>query len=956
MTEFFSRDAVPAIESLTTAFDLGKERLSGVSPQTLELFKAVYALAACNSLRKGLIYYSDNKLKLENSRGKAGAAIGIISLLERIITQGVNVNDSKLGNTVCAIDNGNERDIALRQTIYDHLNEDRAVFEEICTKLQGKYGGSFMELLVRPGAPVVLPVVRVDNVAAAQAESSTADAQMSDAARGEPQQAHDDDSESEASNISDEGDPSSDDDNGDDQEESSDDEGGDERPAKRGAAQEAEEPKKQENDKIISEILQICKQYEGMSNQDLLDKFAHHIPEPCDVLQKATRLVPANKVPVPRDELQKLNGFLEGIKTLKEQQQQQAIAQALSQFLLIPHDYQLQGAREICSIITDPDKRTACKSMLVLPPGAGKTVVALLAAQALLSQHRGEACGVLVVAHSLEGAKNWESEIGRYVLQARVFRSASGGRADVKDCLDLACDCIDAGNHNVFVVVTPEAFLDEHRVSMLMSFADAYRTVTLVDEVHLKFKNPANQLGKMMAWYSSNWLGTERCMIFITATPCCKKEDSRLYLTGCLYSSGLPLKIRLDDHVAQAIESCTRVSPPVPKQVKDCLIYTVYTREPSIAEGDDRYDRYLKMRGLHGLRPEDVPGIMCLLVSVDNFLKRGVGVLVFLDNVKMINDLAAFIHGQDFKNFLFLHGDLPSQERLRVMDTVANSRDPWCLFVTNQIGGTGLNLVQQLPGGGTKLAFNVCMQLTECVYDEETLLQLAGRVARLPETNIRGLMFQFTNYTKECESARRIRENKVASRTVEMGSRRVQRRRVRRTEPVEDANEEAPPRRGCVMEISSAPAITWGLFMAAQEGTAIHSKQECKNCPYSVAVESPFQPAETMEAACLQVRDVLPRLRARISEQARAPLFVQPCPDAAVALPALQPLQFNPPVTMEALLIASQLSKSSRNSSVNSAGGSLPGSLKDATASMLFANIAGVLRQADSPPIEEGAV
>jgi len=410
------------------------------------------------------------------------------------------------------------------------------------------------------------------------------------------------------------------------------------------------------------------------------------------------------------------------------------------------------------------------------------------------------------------------------------------------------------GKVRVFVVLTHQVWWSLKCAAMVRDFMGRYCCVAIVDEIHLNFKDSEKKMAQLMSWWSRLTLHDRHYTIFMTGTPCTKKEDARKLLDGILFFKQMPWACFNDDLVAQAVLWAIQVQVEAPKKVPDNAIYRITTTAPnSQAASDDRYSSHDILRGLHGLKPEDVPSIKCFVLMALRLVSEGFGCVAFVDNKGMIDALRVCL--ATFGDwFLFLHGDMRDEDREATMEHFVCGGKKKILIVTSAVGGTGLNMVGKDDAGRRVLMVNVVFIITNTHFDDQTVLQISKRGSRLPEVNIRGVTFILTNDSAECVSADEIKMRKFKELST------FRRTKPKPTRASAGGGEEACAE-NCVLTLENAAAVALGLVVAAQNGVVFNPKPAAK-CPFRIMRESPFQPPATVEEAKRQVQELAHRMLA----------------------------------------------------------------------------------------------
>ena len=638
------------------------------------------------------------------------------------------------------------------------------------------------------------------------------------------------------------------------------------------------EPAEQAPPKQQQEPLQdIAPLVDGLHSQDLQALLARfRLPEEGDVLPRDYTTREPPRVAVPPSDYPELKQLQDRILELKSGRCPELLAKAQAKIKVPLGAHQQLAAQQVWHLAADP--LTGCKAALCLPPGKGKTLVALAFAE------MGEFRLAVVVSHNAEGKINWVRQLDN-LEGASVVAANSGGLRDTMEAFWAAQDILENPDGKVYVVLTPESLSSAHHTCLVNDYLSFCKSCLIVDEPHLNFKDPGHEMGNHLAEITRFTEHQRIPCVFVTGTLCSRPEDACLWLSGALFSRQLPLGClyRNAPEVAQAVLRLLEVRMEDARpamEVPEGVIWDVNVAEPSNLDPDS--DPFKQQWWFTGLELEDIQAIKYALVGAVALLRQGHGSVFFVNNVRLIDKikeaLAAPCMGTRFlESFFFIHGELSDNERRAAYEGFLDKGG--VLVITPGIGGIGLNFTSRAGAHLVKAVFLLCPE-----FDREALLQLLGRAARSPN-ELRGVMFRLTNASKEHQRVDRIIHDKQQGSQHQSGERLVKvPGAVSRKRPL-DAEDDDRQQRRKVLKLEDAAAAFTGLFYAAQCGEAINTRTG----EFWVHQCSPLQPshdpvearrrsadlkrklgsAEQLEAAMrdLRLRAVTPRPASPVREE-----------------------------------------------------------------------------------------
>jgi len=431
MTNIFNGDLATCVATLKQA--ITREDWNGISEETKAMFGVLRAVIGSKSTSNAWASYQDSQFKLKKA-GRWSKLIKPADFCRTVVIDRENCENSLLGAEVIKHSSEQERDIILRQLLFDELIKDEPNYKAAC-ELFG-----FTELLKRPASPAGSAPAPADAAESAPAPAAAAKEASAAAAAEEPEDGpgpakrsrveskskseSEDDSDSDAQMSDADSDASM-------EEEADSDASMDSEPDDSVSAAEAAVPASAPEAAVpasaaqaaavvsdvasgstaFADVMDIHRLDSAKPALDLLQQFTeHHMPKPANVGGTSVALAPAERVPVARHELPVLNELIRRVgarKTLVDPALEAARDACLPKLKMAVDDYQVNAACQLAMLLTDPDRITDAKALLNMDMGTGKTIMSILAALMVLHlDGKADRGVVLMIAHGPEGASN----------------------------------------------------------------------------------------------------------------------------------------------------------------------------------------------------------------------------------------------------------------------------------------------------------------------------------------------------------------------------------------------------------------------------------------------------------------------------------------------------------------------------------------------------------------------
>lgn len=288
----------------------------------------------------------------------------------------------------------------------------------------------------------------------------------------------------------------------------------------------------------------------------------------------------------------------------------------------------------------------AKSGIIVLPCGAGKTLVGITAACTIRK-------GCIVLCTSTMSAVQWRNEFLKW------------SNLDPADCSVFTSDHKEKFRGKTGVIVTTYSMVSQsknrvrsHDSKQMMDWITAREWgLMLLDEVHVV---PASMFRKATSSIATH------CKLGLTAT--LLREDDKIkdlnFLIGPKLYEANWMELSEQGHIARV--QCAEVWCPMTTE-----FYSEYLREKS-----------RKAALLYVMNPRKFQACQFL---IEHHEKRGDKIIVFSDNVYALEKYALKL------NKAYIYGGTPQQERIRILDNFRHNEQVNTVFLS-KIGDTSLDL------------------------------------------------------------------------------------------------------------------------------------------------------------------------------------------------------------------------------------------------------------------------
>ena len=358
-----------------------------------------------------------------------------------------------------------------------------------------------------------------------------------------------------------------------------------------------------------------------------------------------------------------------------------------------PHPYQLRLKKELVEIVLQPFNYNTNKSLVTMPTGAGKTVLAMETIIDLIRNYSSSKplniCWIVskneLAEQSLESFKSlWIQKGDRKLVVQRYF-----GRFN-----KLNKNSIDSITFSTFELLSPRLIRGEEDDMNFLKSLD----YLFIDEAHF---TGADEYSKIFEFYQTN--NSNARIIGLTATPTRLKStsynDFRLMFNHYL---------RLKDSEGKVVESPIRYLQE--RSYLSTISFNVLNDSL-----EDLVDKKEDMSGYYKTLHESV------LRVCKQIIYKKENTIIFAESKAHAIALCLFLRSNDVENELIV-GDTPSPNRKKYLSRLGDPNESLSIIVNEKILATGIDV----PGLNSIIVLSDIDSITSS-------LQILGRAMRGPK-------------------------------------------------------------------------------------------------------------------------------------------------------------------------------------------------------------------------------
>lgn len=358
-----------------------------------------------------------------------------------------------------------------------------------------------------------------------------------------------------------------------------------------------------------------------------------------------------------------------------------------------PHSYQLLLKKDLMGHLMAPVNYNTNKSLVTLPTGAGKTVLAMETIVDLIRGHNSKkTVNICWLVNSKELAeqslsnfqKLWKQKGDRKVMAQRYF-----DRFDELSNLE-----VDKITFATFQLLTPRILRGSDIDFKFISNLD----YLFIDEAHF---TGAEEYRKVFKIYQDNHDNPK--IIGLTATPL-RQDDSDFSSLRSMFNHYIRLKDEFGNEVDSPIEYLQK-GEYLSKIEFNVLNEATHHGK---AKNDDLSGYY---KSLHD----------SVLNTCINIIQKGYNTIIFAESKSHAIALSLFLRSKDIYNELII-GETPIANRKLYLKRLGDKNDPLKIIVNERILSTGIDI----PGLNSIIVLSNIDSITSC-------LQILGRAMRGPK-------------------------------------------------------------------------------------------------------------------------------------------------------------------------------------------------------------------------------
>jgi len=357
-----------------------------------------------------------------------------------------------------------------------------------------------------------------------------------------------------------------------------------------------------------------------------------------------------------------------------------------------PHDYQLRLKKDLMSHLMAPRNYNTNKSLVTMPTGAGKTVLAMETIVDLFrSHHSSKPLSICWLVNSKELAeqslksfqKIWKQKGDRKVMAQRYF-----DRFNTFSSLE-----VDKITFATFQLLTPRLTDGQTEDRKFVSELD----YLFIDEAHFTGAEEYRKVFKFYQDYNDN-----PKIVGLTATPI-RSEDDEFSSLVDMFNHYLRLKDEFNKEVVSPIKFLQE------GEYLSTLNFNVLNAatENSKSKKDDQSGYY---KALH----------QSVLDTCKNIIESGQNTIIFAETKAHAIALSLYLRSEDIENELIV-GDTPIANRNLYLNRLGNKDDSLNILVNERILSTGIDV----PGLNSIIVLSDIDSVTSS-------LQILGRAMRGP--------------------------------------------------------------------------------------------------------------------------------------------------------------------------------------------------------------------------------
>lgn len=361
--------------------------------------------------------------------------------------------------------------------------------------------------------------------------------------------------------------------------------------------------------------------------------------------------------------------------------------------LAFPHPYQLRLKKDLTSHLMAPVNYDTNKSLLTMPTGSGKTVLAMETIVDLFRLHYAKTplniCwlvnSVELAEQSLESfQKLWKQKGDRMIMAQRYFNRFNKLNEEKVSKITFA----------TFQLLTKRLIRREKEDINYISNVD----YLFIDEAHF---TGAEEYRKIFKFYKDN--NDNAKIIGLTATPLRSEDDDFSSLRGMFNHY-----LRLKD------ESYKEVDSPIEylQKGKYLSILNFHVLNQAIENKKSKKD---DMSGYYKDLHESVKN------ACENVIEKKQNTIIFAESKSHAIALSLYLRSKRIENKLII-GETPMANRKEYIEQLGDKDHDLCVLVNERILSTGIDV----PGLNSIMVLSEIDSITSC-------LQILGRAMRGPK-------------------------------------------------------------------------------------------------------------------------------------------------------------------------------------------------------------------------------